>query len=433
MPFQFFFSHANLDWDTDKYLRTFFTDLKAEVGRGYPPADVAFRDKQNISLAEEWQPAMAAGLNTSRVLVCVITDNWFKSEFCGKEVEVFLRRRALFPQDTPRKQMSCIVPVFWEKKGQVPTVLEPFQWTHEGLPASYTQEGLRYLKKMEKQQYIKSVHVIAEKIRELAGGPALPSLSPFPPLSQIPSALHPAPAQAPTASGPAASPASAAPVSPSGAKGPNSVKFIFVAATPQEMEALWNNNKARVEAVYGQRGSRDWKPFVPDESRPIGLLAQDAASAHELYFDYLPLPERLGDIKKVIQQADRDNELVVIIVDVWSTLIERYERELRECDTLLLPNFSVVVPWNDGTPETQSRRQELLDMLQKVFKAKKSVAGSVYYNTGIQSPVTLKRQLTKILRDLKANVLEQGHVKKRIEARSPSIPILSGPSGEQQG
>ncbi|HEX8701910.1 MAG TPA: FxsC protein [Myxococcaceae bacterium] len=430
MPYQFFFSHSHLDWKTDTYLRSFFQELKEEVGRGYPPEEVAFRDTQDISLAEPWRPALVAGLNTSRVLVCAITDNWLKSEYCGKEVEIFLRRSVRFSPDTPREQMACILPVFWEKKMKLPAALAEFQWTHESLSAEYLLQGLRYLRKMKRQQYKQSLHAFAEKIRTLAVGTALPPLEPFPPLSQVHSALHPKPAPAPSSPGVAPSPASDPAPTPPVKGGPNSVKFIFVAATPQEMEELWKN-KERVEAVYGPKGGRSWKPYVPEEPRSIGLLAQDAASAQELHFDYLPLPERLSELKDAIRRADEDNEPVVIIVDVWSTFIERYKRELRHCDGLQQRNLSVVIPWNDGTPETQARRQELLDMLQEVFKAKTVMPDPVYFNTEIRSPAVLKRQLKRILTSLKANVIEYGNVKKRIESRALPVPILSGPNGGQ--
>jgi FxsC-like protein len=428
MPYQFFFSHADLDWKTDTYLQQFFKDLKKEVGRGCPPDEVAFRDTQDISLTEPWRPALAEGLNTSRVLVCAITDNWLASEFCGKEVEIFLQRQALLSPDTPREQRGCILPVFWEKERKPPGALDDFQWRHVDLPPEYFQKGLCYLKKMEKRQYKQVLHVVGEKIRELARGSVLPPLVPFPPFAQVRSASHPKPVPVP-APGPATPPAPEPADRPAVRGGPNSVKFIFVAATSQEMEGLWKS-QARVEAVYGDQGLY-WKPYVPEESRAIGLLAQEAALAQELLFDYLPLPERLNELNQVILQADKDNEPVVLIVDVWSTFIERYKHELRRCDGLQLRNLSVVFPWNDGTPETQASRQELLDMLQEVFKAKAVRPDPIYFNTDIRSPAALKRQLKKILSILKTNVIDYGNVKKRIKARALPLPILSGPSGEQ--
>ena len=95
MAYEFFLSYIRAN--NDPYLKKFFEELSQAIRdrRGLPQtAEVGFFDQRSIELGEQWDATIVEALQTSGVVVAVASPGYFKSEYCGKEWELFRRRLA---------------------------------------------------------------------------------------------------------------------------------------------------------------------------------------------------------------------------------------------------------------------------------------------------------------------------------------------------
>ena len=61
---------------------------------------------------------------------------------------------------------------------------------------------------------------------------------------------------------------------------------------------------------------------------------------------------------------------MLLIVDAWSTFLQRYQLFLERFDTDVPCNFAVLVPWNDCDEQTNIRQGQLEAQLQLCFRSK---------------------------------------------------------------
>jgi len=222
----------------------------------------------------------------------------------------------------------------------------------------------------------------------------LPSLPDFTDLDQIESAFHP-----PTNAGaPAPQEAPDGDPGDTGGKGPQFVRFGFVAGKPGEFP-----EGARDEA-YRTDGGGDWKPYYPEAS-PIEYLAQKTALnaglriSNRLQFG----PTLATDVRN----AEADGSLVVLFVDCWTAELPMYEPILKQFDQNNYFNCSIFIPFNDNDPEAFARRDSLLEFVRtNVFKrwALFANAGLPFFRDSIRSIHQLEDELSRILGQLQTQV-----------------------------
>jgi hypothetical protein len=166
---------------------------KAALGDGVFKADVS------IAPGEDWhQTALPRALDTSHVLVCLQSPNYFLSEYCGKELEVFLQRRQRFVAlHGGGEPPDCIIPVLWQPTVRNrPRTLPTLQWTlPNGGPSQVEMRGLFEAIDADDRGWRPFVRRLAERISNLlitnVGTNSLPSLATRPLLEAIPSAFDP--------------------------------------------------------------------------------------------------------------------------------------------------------------------------------------------------------------------------------------------------
>jgi len=133
MTYPFFFSYSRKDLEqvddqNRSYLLSFFDKLCGEVS-GLAAVGDGFKDDKDIVAGEEWRSELVDALTTSPILVCMYSPWYFKSNYCGKEVEVFLQRRRLFMQQRANKEPGFVVPVLWQPcLDRIPNSLPSLQW-----------------------------------------------------------------------------------------------------------------------------------------------------------------------------------------------------------------------------------------------------------------------------------------------------------------
>lgn len=191
----FFLSYSSADDEEKNCVAEFYRDLVKEVRRKgalkkLPDKDVGFLDGADIELGDEWDPAIAEALQTSRTLVCLYSPNYFESGYCLKELSIFRSRLAGYKNDAePGRRPRRILPVLWEKPDTLPATLpggvSGIQNKHKALGDEYAREGLLFLKKTKREgEYNAFLDLFAGKLVYEAKAGVLPPLINLPSIEE---------------------------------------------------------------------------------------------------------------------------------------------------------------------------------------------------------------------------------------------------------
>ena len=305
--FIYFLSYARDDFyvqgtkglEEEPYLAKFFKDLRETVRSkaGRVPADrVDFRDTEQLGLGQQWRPAVLDGLQTCRTVVALFTPTFFIRPECGIELGYMLRRRRQsYPEGS--QPHDFIIPIVWETGAQIPPALASINYFSARLPAAYKEYGLRVLARNTAfatvfERSIQSFATESDKNRDGSCPCCLP-------IRRRPTRRYPEPFVAASEGG--------KPPVRDAIKGPNGVRFAYVAATRDEI-----GNKLHLEP-YGTC-SEEWQPS-PSDQRVVGMIAPGVAAACRFIPYQMPLD---GTFANQLARAHAENALIVLLVNVWS-------------------------------------------------------------------------------------------------------------------
>jgi FxsC-like protein len=483
----FFLSYAHGDREDgepgDGYIPLLYRHLSNAVARrvGADPADVGFIDTTGIRLGNRWTSALARAVSTCRVFVALCSPRYYSSEYCAEEWNVFHRRCVVYKQYYGNYP-DLLFPLMWVRVERVPEVVGAIQWSDSGLGETYASGGLRYLMHLDRhgddyRTFIESlahrIHQAAETIdlphaplagssvpegRSAAPGFAEPRQPPerglWRPSDVTSSAPRggPNPAQGPVDQpdpadpdpadqpDPAAEPArtggatggglSVEPAAPAGADGGEWIEpveidgqhvvFAIVAATESELTGV------RTERGYYGTRSYHWAPFRPESGGSIFRSAQRVASAHDFVSR---LAEASVDLAALSEEADEDNEIVVIIVDLWTAELEPYRTALSRYDRFNATTSAVMIPRSERDAETRTASPRLDMTLAQVFR--KNVVkppGDALFQRDLRSEGEFRARLTRALVEAYGRVQRGGEIRRQIGGSGyPEPPTLDGP------
>lgn len=381
----------------DPYLKRFFDELRdavrSKAGRQQKDR-VDFRDTQQIDLGKQWRPEVLDGLQRCRVLVALYTPTFFGRPECGIEVGFMQRRRRhTFADD--KAPHDFIIPVIWETPAQIPAALSGVNYFHGELPARYKEYGLKVLARQQRfaDDFDQCIQAIASQIEKVRTIVPLPKLPDPPNLATLPNIF-----MTPNAADAAAQPA---PI-----KGPNGVRFAYVAASKAELTGKG------YQTCYGSRGE-EWQPWSTDD-RMIGILAPRIAADHR----FIPYMINLADtFASQLSQAQKENTLIVLLVDAWSgCVIAKYREYLQEYDRQGSIYGAALVVWNDQDADVAAQRDMLKSALQHVVLPVHHTRSLPYYHGDIKSAAELEASLQLTLDRLRMNIAANATVFRALEA-----------------
>jgi FxsC-like protein len=210
------------------------------------------------------------------------------------------------------------------------------------------------------------------------------------------------------------------------AKGPNGVRFAYVAAARPEVGAKGN------QTPYGSR-SEEWQPS-PIDDRVIGVLAPMVATASRFIPYQLTLD---GTFQEQVRQAQKDNALVVLLVDVWTAcFVQKYRERMQEYDGHGSIHCAALVVWNEQDGDLAAQRDDLETALQHVVFPVNHSRAQPYYHRSILSVSELETALRATLERLRTDVATQAQVFRKLEAMArpaisnvaPSPPTAAVPA-----
>jgi FxsC-like protein len=423
--YRFFLSYSRRDaLDVGKTENVWFVqfrnDLIRDVAReanlptAVPEDDVAFYDRDGIKTGDHWSEVLAEALQTSRVLVCLYSQNYFTSEYCGKEFRVFSERIDAFENANKGvARPAAIIPILWDGPGKLPALppsVSGLQFIHSDLGPLYAEKGLAFLLRMkEEKAYQEFLFHIAEVIAA-AGAVALPREKQTRPLAKIESAFHASPALPAAGALPAT-------------KGVKSAWLVYVAGAGDDYQGLRQHRDA-----YGASAD-EWQPYHPDAEAYLGAVATNVVSGMGLIPHPLAVSTRLVEN---LQDAEDTNTLAVVIVDPWSVKITTLQAAMRALDRARLTNCGVIIVSNQKDPEPPHEKADVEQQLRTVL-SRIWLTRDMYLQDAVHSEEDLRKALAVAIEQVRRRISDRGRLL-RGESSAEEFPTLptSAPSAAAQ-
>lgn len=402
---RFLFSYARADWD--QYLKRFYEDLGAAVRVQTGDVDpVGWMDQQRIDVGEQWYQVLFNQLQTAPVMVALYSPTYFQRPVCGQEWGVFHLRQQAFREQFQKPDYTppVIIPVLWAPEDRVtpmlPKVAADVQYKHGDFDDLYGTEGLRFLMRQSRHRDRRRdfIDKLADKIVE-AGKIALPRA----PVTwqQVPDVFRSGPEPVPTGT----------------RIGPMYVKFVYVAATRREWE------EARVKAGRDgyQASALEWHPYHPEVQDAIALMAQEVTTSRRMLYQDIPFEPTSGSgLVRALEEAERNGNIIVFIVDPWTLRLEGYFSSMQTCDRASQSvQYMVACPWNPAqVPEAD--RVTLDNAVRSAFSARLERAPEYVLNPIPSAPDLKDRLATSLELMRKLRIAAQ-----QPEAGGTALPLVS--------
>jgi FxsC-like protein len=432
VPAHFFLSYARAD--EDGYVAKFFEDLAGEVRRlsGRDGDEAGFQDYASMRVGTVWAQELYSALNTAPTFVALCSPSYFTSEFCGREWALFAARAERYRQ-LHGQFPKTLIPVIWVPARDTPEAVRRLQLTDPQFGEAYAREGVYHLLRLRKyrQDYLVFLRALATRLLEAVEPNATPPLDDHYPVASIESAFHDR--RTGSASGASAwrdsvnpeprpdlvEPSSTLP-RPAQRGGPKHVNFVIVAGPRRELIEI------REDLQHYGADPFEWAPYRPELDQRISVFAQSVAAEHDLSSGLA----RSGDVLRVLQRARIDNELVVLLVDAWSTQIEQYRGHMREFDLRNEPATGVMVPWSEQDTEANEQAARLYQGIEEAFPMN-TIRADELFRVRIGTSTAFRQELIDVLVKAQSRVFRKGDVARWSGSEAwPSRPMMQFPDRE---
>jgi TIR domain-containing protein len=167
------YAQADLKGDANlkKFVDKFCEDLRSV--RALPDTKgLVFFDKDEVSGGDDWMKKILHVVSTAEVLVCLMSPTYLGREWCGRELEVFVRRNDGMKE---AEKARFIIPIWWQlplAPRALPLRLGRFNYRDPKYPLDYETLGLKGLVINSKwAQFRKMAYRLAELVGETLEGP----------------------------------------------------------------------------------------------------------------------------------------------------------------------------------------------------------------------------------------------------------------------
>jgi len=387
--FWFYFSYAANY--ANEYVTKFFQDLQYEIQLRTGTKDdasIGFFDRDRIELGAEWSEMILSALQSSKTMVCLFSPRYFDSEFCGREFQIFRSRMEVYRQNSLGPEPGTILPVLLTPVSVIPPAVADIQYSSSEFPHVYNEQGLLYMMRLRKfrDDYEEFVSLFGKHLIEVATQYELPALETVPSLADTANAFAHKP-QTPTAA----------------QAGPSQAEFRFVVANETGIPLIVSG---RDMTRYGTQGW-EWKPFMSQIETEVGLLAQLAAVQETFVYRTRPVD---GDLIKQLEEADRTNVVVILVVDPWSLRMPFFKSLMEEFDSRVFVNCGVLILWDMNDAETSTNREALEVLVRTVFSRQLLSSSPQFFRPSVKSEDEFAREARTMLTTLRVKVLERARL-----------------------
>jgi len=419
----FFLSHTHGAVDD---MAKFHADLsdRIRVLAGKKNEEVGFFDDTSLEGGDEWPSELYAKLATCRCFIALYSDRYFRSEFCGRELRVFLDRLEAYNRASGRRA-NALIPIKWTMT-VTPRhpVLRDFQDEDTHFGDANHESGLWPIITLDshREKYDTFLRRLAEKIYRTANTHAIPDAEPGLDIRAIRSAFHD---DRIGSAGGESSPVRGAPDQYRRHINPTSrlVHFIVAAGQRQHMDEVVHRQDLR---YYGDC-CLDWAPYLPDERDPLIVHAgRVVAKQGSLDVEFACVEE----LAERVEFASQNNQMLIVLVDLWATQLNGHLAALKSYDRRTDPDPVLIV--TNTADEDTSLNQDILwaqmaSVLRRTSKSR--------YSGGYRVDCMTLERFTDALE--KALLAAWDRRLKRAKSRagdraSKRSPVLEGPTGSEE-
>jgi FxsC-like protein len=402
--FWFYLSYASDR--ADEYVERFFKDLQEEIRIRTAVTDedsIGFFDRHGAQeTGDRWQANLSA-LQSSRTMVCLFSPRYFASEYCGREFQIFRSRVELYRQTSLGSEPPAILPVLLTPVGStLPEAVADIQYLSTEFPRVYAEQGLLYMMRLKKfsDDYQEFVSLLASQLINTASQYELPALETVTSFADTPNAF----------ADKARTPSTPQTV-------PSQVEFRFVVANQNQVHAFKLSRDAK---TYGPTES-EWQPFASQTNRAVGLLAQIAAVKST--FDYRTRPVD-RDLFKQLEEADRSDVIVILIVDPWSLQLPFFNRLMQEFDSRAFVNCGVLILWDMNDEATAMNRAVLEAQVRHVFSRQLLSTAPQSFRAYVKSEHEFEFEASSMMIALRSKVLARSRLLRPFFGNEVKLPKI---------
>jgi FxsC-like protein len=195
------------------------------------------------------------------------------------------------------------------------------------------------------------------------------------------------------------------------------------AAVQREMETVRNRMY-----FYGAYPT-EWTPYRPGFDRRICAFAQNVVSTQNITSALASGEQGLLALSTLLERSRVQNEIVILLVDVWATKIDRYHRVLWEYDSRNEPTSGVLLPCSEDDEESNDRLEELRDELSRTFPNAMIRRDLAMFRDFIPNAEAFRKALLEVLAEAQSRIFRQGSVRRR----AGGTQIMNRPILRMQG
>jgi FxsC-like protein len=406
----FFLSYAR--GNDDPYVERFFQDLCDEVRvltGERSSAEVGFLDT-HVTVGSQWSASLVDALSRCGTFIALCSPAYFLSEPCGKEWEIFAQR-ARRSEAMTGSSRSALLPVLWLPQRTVPLAAQAVQYVNDTSGDSYASRGLRQMLRLQRHRddYRDLLTQMAERIVHSARTGPPPSPPDRIDFDQVASAFH--------SRDTPARPTDAAAIH-LGPPTPQAVQFMVAAGSASEISTVRHDLR-----YYGDLPEH-WSPYHPETTRSIAAVASGIAADSSFEARIVDLSQ----LDECLEVANRNNEIVVMLLDPWSIRLSPHREILRGFDRQNEAAAAVMVPWNLEDEETRENAPELTETLNATFPNHTQRRDQVMFRSRILTQSAFHADLRVVLEVARNRLFARGTVYRRpASIGTPRRPILEGP------
>lgn len=405
----FFLSYAR--GDEDHLVRRFYEELCVEVRlqAGEPRnANVGFLDNKTIQVGQRWPGRLTEALARCGSFLALMTPRYFSSVVSGQEWQIFADRLGHY-EAASRVDSSLLKPLMWlpMPAHRLPPVAEPIQYTSSVLGDTYDRLGVRQLMRLRRHEdeYKEFLFELAEQIVESVRYYPLPAGRSEVDMRTVESAFHPQRSRVHSTN-------------------PLAIHFVVAAGSRNTMESV------RQQLGYYGAVAMDWSPFRPSLTDPIG----DHAHKIALKFSFDCRVADMDSLGECARHAKHHNQIIVLLVDAWSTRLPDTSRKLAEYSTGAgAPTTAVMIPANIDDGETRDHWPDLSQACRQVFD--QFAADDELYRSAVLSHRTFETDLPEVLAVAKNRAFRNATVYRSppdtVSAEQPRVDATVVPPDEE--
>ena len=118
---------------------------------------------------------------------------------------------------------------------------------------------------------------------------------------------------------------------------------------------------------------------------------------------------RSAEVVQVLQRAAAENELVVLLVDAWTTQLDQYQAYMREYDRRNEPATGVMVPWSEQDTEAIENAERLYQGLKAAFPLN-TIRADDLFRVRIGTSAAFRQELIDVLVKAQSRIFRSGDV-----------------------